>query len=163
MLRVPCTLELVTRFRAIPHVPRVVYPQVGPSLRSYSACSEGPVPSNWTLTSVISRMPENRAPSSWALPSELARMLRGSRTLKLAPHFGAISHAPRVAYPLVGPLFRSDSECFGGRVPSSWALTSGLFRYLRDWGFARKFVRACGAGRVDRRELSLVFQISRLL
>ena len=113
MIRESCTLKLDPHFGAIPHAPRVAYPQGGPSVRSYPARTEGSVPSRWTLT------------------SELSLMLRGLCTLKLDPHVGAIPHAPRVAYPQVGPSCRSYPARTESRVPSSWTLTSELSRMLR--------------------------------
>merc|ERR1712215_313398 len=114
MLRGSQTLKLDPHFGAPPHAPRVEYPQVGPSLRSYPACSEGRVPSSWTLT------------------SELSRRVRGSNTLKLDPHFGAIPCAPGVEYPQVGPSLRSYPASSEGRIPSTWTLTSELSHVLRE-------------------------------
>merc|ERR1712102_207590 len=168
MLRGSNTLKLDPHFGAIPHAPRVEYSQVGPSLQSYPACSEGRIPSSCTLTSELSRVlrgsntlklyphfgaiphaprveypqvgpslrsypacSEGRIPSSWTLTSEISRMLRGSNTLKLDPHFGAIPHAPRVEYPQLGPSLRSCPACSEGRIPSTWTLTSELSRMLR--------------------------------
>merc|ERR1712034_203182 len=168
MLRGSNTLKLGPHFGAIPHALRVEYPQLGPSLRSYPACSEGRIPSTWTLTSELSRMlrgsntlklgphfgaiphalrveypqlgpslrsypacSEGRIPSTWTLTSELSRMLRGSNTLKLDPHFGAIPHAPRVEYPQVGHSLRRYPACSEGRIPSTWTLTLELSRMLR--------------------------------
>ena len=110
MLRESKTLNVDPHFRALPHGPRVEYPQLGPSLRSYPACSEDRIPSRWTLT------------------FEVSRMLRGSNTLNLDPLFGAVPHAPRVEYPQLGPSLRSSPACSDGRVPSIFTLTSELFR-----------------------------------
>ena len=116
MLRGSDTLKLDPHFGAIPHAPRVEYPQVGPSLQSYPAFSEGRVPSRLDLT------------------SELSHVLRGSRTLKLDPRFGAIPHPPRVAYRQVGSSLRSYPACPEGRVHSSLPVFSELPRKPRGLG-----------------------------
>ena len=73
----------------------------------------------------------DRVPSQRALTSALSRVLRGLLTVETRPHFGAISHAPRVMYPRNTPTRRSYFACPEGRVLSRCTLSSKLFRMLR--------------------------------
>ena len=57
---------------------------------------------------------------------ELFRVLRGSFTLETHLHFGAISHAPRIAYPRNAPSLWGDTASSEGRVPLKRTLSFEL-------------------------------------
>ena len=113
-----------------------MYRQVGFSLRSYPACSEGlelptldphftgipqtPGVAYPQLAPPLSIYPAcsgGRVSSSWTRTSRLSRVLRESRSLNLDPNFGANPDAPRIAYPQVEPSLGSYPTCSEGLVP----------------------------------------------
>ena len=113
MLRGLRTLGLYPHFGAISHAPRVAYPRFGPSHWSYFACSQGRIPSIWTVT------------------LELFRIIRVSHTFNAYPHIGAISHAQKVAYPRFAPSLWGFFACSAGRAPWICTLTLELCHMLR--------------------------------